>query len=109
MGIGIGQYLTVGVAAALVLIVLWAIPLLQRLTKARQTLTYEVLTLVEVEKHRELQMILQAHNLQVSKSTMAKEKNSVRYLWLAYGKPDNHAAAMQTFMDQDFVQEFHTS
>ncbi len=108
MGIGIGQYLIVGVAALLVLIVLWAIPLLQHLTKARQTLTYDVLTPLQVEKYQDLRNILTTHSLQVTQSTMAKEKNSIRYLWQAYGRPESHAAAMQALMDEDYVQEFHT-
>jgi putative Mg2+ transporter-C (MgtC) family protein len=106
MGIGIGQYLTVGIAAGLVLIVLWAIPLLQRLTRARQTLTYEVRTPARADQHRKLQDILKAHQLQVSQSTMAKDEGGMKYLWQAYGKPESHRAAMQAFMDEEDVQEF---
>ena len=108
MGIGIGQYLIVTVASVLVLLVLWAIPLLQRLTNARETLTYNVLTPLQMDKYRDLQEILKTHGLQVTQSTMDKEKDGIRYLWQAYGKPERHIAAMQAIIDKDYVQEFHT-
>jgi putative Mg2+ transporter-C (MgtC) family protein len=54
LGMGIEQYDLVGLATVLVLIVLWAIPLLQRLAHARQTLTYELLGPAQEEKYQEL-------------------------------------------------------
>ena len=50
MGIGMGQYLMVGVATVLVLIVLWAIPRFQQLTNARRTYVYEAVCPVDENK-----------------------------------------------------------
>ena len=51
MGIGIGQYLMVVLATFLVLVVLWAIPRLQRLSNARRTYTYEAVCALDYEKY----------------------------------------------------------
>lgn len=106
MGIGIGEYTLVAVATALVLIVLWAIPIILRLSNARQTVTYEVLVALHEPNYKDLLEIMQSNRLQVSKSTMSKSAAGINYKWQAYGKPDGHYAAMMAFMDQEAVREF---
>ena len=54
MGIGMGQYLMVGAATVLVLIVLWAIPRFQQLTNARRTYTYEAVCPLNEKKYEAL-------------------------------------------------------
>ena len=106
MGIGLGEYRMIVVATLLVMAVLWAIPLLQRLTNARQTLTYEVLGQVEEKKYQALHDIFSAYKLKITKSTISKEKTGIRYFWRAYGRPDDHTAAMVAFLAEEDVQEF---
>ena len=108
MGIGLGEYLLVGVATVMVLLVLWAIPLLQRLTNARQTLSYEMTVPVDKDRHEEFLAIMETNNLNVSKSTMSKSGSVVNYAWRAYGKPDDHQAAMSALIAEEEVQEFRT-
>ncbi len=109
MGIGIGEYELVAAAAVLVLLVLWAIPLLQRLTNARQTLTYSVVGNGSGLNYEDFLSVMKEHRLTVSKSTMSKDESGVNYVWQAYGKPDNHRAAMQTLMNREDIIEFGTA
>lgn len=106
MGIGIGQYLLVAVATVLVLIVLWAIPYFQRLTNARQTLSYEVFIPLLEPKYEDLFAVMRANNLKVSKNAMSKSETGINYVWQAYGKPDSHRSAMLALMEKEDVKEF---
>jgi len=105
MGIGLGQYMLVGAAAVLVLLVLWAIPLFQRLTNARQTLAYEVLMPDQEPKYEGILSIMDEYSLSVSKSTMSKSPDGFSYAWQAYGKPADHQSAMLALMGQEDVVE----
>lgn len=106
MGIGIGQYGLVVVATLLVLIVLWAIPLLQQLTNARQNLVYDVLIPSQESRHEEFQALMKANGLQISNSTISKNASGIKYTWQAYGKPNDHQAVMMSLLDNEDVEEF---
>jgi len=106
MGIGIGQYGLVIVATILVLFVLWAIPLSQTYLNARQTVTYEVLVSLSEQNHDGLLELMHVNHLNISKSTMSKDAIGIHYAWQAYGKPDDHEAAMLALMAQSDVIEF---
>lgn len=105
MGIGLGQYLLVAVATLLVLLVLWAIPMLQHLTNARQTLSYEVLIPLQEPRHEVLLAMMREHNLRISNSTMSKDASGINYVWQAYGKAADHQAATLALMGQEDVVE----
>jgi putative Mg2+ transporter-C (MgtC) family protein len=105
MGIGLEQYLLVAVATVLVLFVLWAIPLFQRLTNARQTLSYEVMIPEQEPKHEEIVALLLAKNLSISNSKMSKSPSGINYVWQAYGKPADHQEAMLALMNQVNITE----
>jgi uncharacterized membrane protein YhiD involved in acid resistance len=109
MGIGLGQYLLVAVATLLVLLVLWAIPLFQRLTNARQTLSYEVLIPQQEPKYEELLALMRESNLNVAKSTMSKNASGIKYAWQAYGKPADHETAELALMGLEDVVEFRVN
>ena len=93
-------------ATLLVLIVLWGIPLLQNLTNARQTLTYDVLGPLSEPMYEDLLTVMKENSLMVSKNTMSKSASGINYVWQAYGKPDDHQAVMLALMDQEDVKEF---
>lgn len=78
MGIGMGLYFEMGAATVLVLLVLWAIPLLQRLTQARQTLSYDVLVPLDDNNHEALYAIMTENKLTVTDRTMSKEMGGIR-------------------------------
>lgn len=106
MGIGIEQYGLVAVATVLVLIVLWGIPMLQQLSNARQTLSYEVLIPAQEPRYEELQALMKDNNLRVFKSSLSKSSSGINYSWQAYGKPNDHQAAMMSLLDNEDVKEF---
>ena len=109
MGIGMGKYSLVAGATVLVLFVLWPIQYLQRLTNARETLTYEVLRPLSALKYEDLMAVMREHSLTVSRNTMTKNESSISYVWRAYGKPADHEAAMMTLMNQENIIEFNTA
>jgi len=106
MGIGMGKYLMIGTATFLVLLVLWAIPRFQQLTNARRTYTYEVLSPPGEEKYNELTAVMQQNSLTISEGIMAKEDGMMKYIWRAYGRPEDHMVAMLTFRDDQEISEF---
>jgi predicted metal-dependent hydrolase len=61
---------------------------------------------VQKEKNRELYGILKDHDLRVAQSTLSKEKEGIKYIWRAYGKPDDHTSAMLALVTEEDVQEF---
>lgn len=102
---GIGQYLMVGVATMLVLLVLWFVPYLMRLSHARRTLTYNVLGPPEEMVYAEFSAIMEANRLQVTDSTKGREPEGIRYIWRAHGRPADHDAAMMALMQDRSVRE----
>lgn len=106
MGIGIGQYWLVAAATVLVLIVLLVIPMLQILANARETLVYDVLVPSHELRQEELLALMEANQLQVSEKTLSKSAAGINYVWQAYGKPDDHQAAMLALMEQDEIEAF---
>jgi putative Mg2+ transporter-C (MgtC) family protein len=106
MGIGMGQYLMVGVATLLVLVVLWVIPRFQQLTQARKTYTYEVVCPLDENKYDELHGVLKGNGLQVSEGTISKKGEQMTCVWRAYGKPKDHEAAELSLLADRDVYEF---
>lgn len=109
MGLGLGQYLVVLAAAALVLVVLWAVPRLQQLVHARQSLTYEVTCSAIEAKPDDLLNLLQSNGLQITRATVGKEGNRLKYIWTANGKPESHMATMSALLDDPDIHDFHVS
>lgn len=106
MGIGMGQYLMVAVATLLVLIVLWAIPRLQRLSNARKTYTYEAVCELDDEKYHQLSGVITGNDLHITQETVSKKGDQMRCEWRVYGKPDNHETTMVLFLRDRDVHEF---
>jgi putative Mg2+ transporter-C (MgtC) family protein len=106
MGIGMGQYLMVGAATVLVLIVLWAIPRFQQLTNARRTYTYEAVCPLDEEKYEALYGVMKGNGLRVSDGTISKKGERMTCQWRAYGRPDRHEATMISFLADGDVHEF---
>jgi len=106
MGIGVSQYSLVIVATVLVLIVLWAIPYLQNLTNARQTLTYEVVVPRLEPKHDALMTVIRENHLKITMSTMSKDASGISCGWTAHGKADEHQAATLVLLNQEDITEF---
>jgi putative Mg2+ transporter-C (MgtC) family protein len=106
MGIGLGYYQPVAVATILVLIILWAIPRIQQITQSRQTTTYQITTSLEERVHDRLWKTLEENGLAVISGPIEKVEERFTYVFRVSGKPDQHQAAMLSFVDDPEVQEF---
>ena len=106
MGIGIGMYALVGVGTLLILVILWGIPRLAILTKARTTLTYQATCLLDEKKYEELSALFRTAQLTINNQTISKRGDRMLCSWQVYGSPDKHELAMQTFIKDSAVQEF---
>ena len=106
VGIGLQEYALVAVAAAIVLFVLWGVPLSRQAGGALQTLAYEALGPDDAIRQNELHELLRGHDLRVIRTTIAKEEGGIRYTWQATGRRHNHQAAMEELIGNDLVREF---
>lgn len=106
MGIGFGQYTIVLVSVALVLVILWGIPRLRFLVKARQTLYYEVVFQIDDRQVPDLSELFGAHNLDVNANTLAKKEGGMQCTWQAYGSPAAHEQLQQALLADPDVTEF---
>ena len=94
MGIGIEQYALVGIATVLVLVVLWLIPHVQRLTNARQTLTYEIVSPIDEKKFEALSQQFKDDGLTVNQAIISKKEKQMTCIWRVYGSPKKHDRLM---------------
>lgn len=107
MGIGLGYYLVVTVATALVLAVLWAVPRWQQLTQASQSYTYEITCSANNTVYNDTIYLLEGNGLRITRATMAKEGDKLIYIWTAHGKPENHRATMSALLANPDIHDFH--
>ena len=106
MGIGIGMYTLVVVGTLLVFGILWGIPRLAILTKARTTVTYQATCQLDKQKYADLTAIFHTAKLTVNKQTLTKRGEQMICIWQVYGDPDSHNEVMQKFIHDPTVIEF---
>ncbi len=107
VGIGIEAYGVTLTAAVLVMMVLWAIPLLRYVTKASQTMVYEAIGPVGDVRREQLLELMSQHGLKVTRSTMAKTPDGIQYVWQALGRTTAHDSAQLALLENPDVREFH--
>lgn len=105
MGIGIGEYLIVGVATILVVVILWFVPQLLGLLRVRRTITYTVLGPLEEMIYTDIYAVMEVNRLHVTNSTKGKEADGLRYTWQAYGRPADHDEAALALMQDERIRE----
>jgi putative Mg2+ transporter-C (MgtC) family protein len=107
MGIGGGDYLLSGVAAGLILIVLWIFPKFEGwIDGIRETRTYQVTCSVDHEKFVQLEATFQQCDLYVKGHKQIKRGDEMICTWEAFGAPKNHDRLVETIFDDDDVKEF---
>ena len=109
MGIGIGMYVIVAAGTLLVFVILWGVPRLALLTKARTTLTYQATCLLDEQKYDELTGFFHTANLTINNQTVSKRGDQMICIWQVYGAPDNHEQVMQRFITDPAVIEFKSA
>lgn len=107
IGIGLGEYLIVIVATALVMAVLWFVPYVRRISRGPQTLAYEASGPADRVRQDELVALLESRGLAVLRSTLAKSDDSIHYTWTAVGRSDAHQTVMRELVSSDMVSEFN--
>ncbi len=106
MGIGIGQYLAVGLATAVALVVLWGFPKLDILSKARDDYTYEIVAPFEKAKFEVLVSKFNEVGLKLTRQVIEKKGDKMIITWQAYGSPESHNKLMQMFLADPEIDEF---
>jgi putative Mg2+ transporter-C (MgtC) family protein len=109
MGIAIGMFEVVLVATIGVLIILWGVPLVQRLSKTPSTHTYVTVTTLNEAKYDELLASLKARGLRVTSRSVAKAGDSMTCTWRVRGTSTAHEAAARMLINDPEVNEFHAS
>jgi len=107
MGIGGGYILFSGVAAVVVLIVLWVFPGLEaRLDRAREYRTYEITCGVSPVKLEELEKAFRDCGLRIVSRKQTRRGDQMIVVWAASGTLERHAElARLLFADSD-IGEF---
>lgn len=108
MGVGGGQYVLVGVATTLVLVVLWLFPYIShRIKTLTDEKTYVVTCAASNKKLAELQALFSKCDLTVKSFQRAKKDDQMICTWDTTGKPACHEALVKRLFDDPQVNEFH--
>jgi putative Mg2+ transporter-C (MgtC) family protein len=106
MGIGLGYYLLVGVAAAVVLLILWAFPRFDIRYRANDSFAYEVIALYDESRYKRFMQYFEENDLKIDKHSLAKKGTDMVCFWRSVGKPEGHERLMHAFMNDPEVKEF---
>jgi len=106
MGIGIELYGLVAVGTILILLIMWGVPGLAILTRARKTEAYRAVCLMDEEKYEELTGQFQEARLTINSKMLAKQNERMICTWQVYGNPDDHDRVKGQFYADPAVLEF---
>lgn len=107
MGIGIGQYVIVGAATLLVLVILWGVPRISAISGTRNTLVFEAVFPLDEQKFHVLTQQFEAENLTIVAQTLAKKGDNMVCTWRVYGDSDSQINMMRALMADPAVIEFN--
>ena len=106
MGIGLGDYLLVGVTTALVLLILWTFPRLNIWQRANDSFAYDVIALYDESRYKRFMQLFEENDLKIDKHSLAKKGTDMVCFWQSIGKPESHERLMRAFMNEPEVKEF---
>ncbi len=107
MGIAIGEYVMITVATCVMLAILWAIPVIRRLANARETLTYEIITPINVGKYDHLLELLENNTLRLTQENLSKDGDRMTCHWRVYGTHGNHKRVMVALLSDPEIDSCH--
>lgn len=107
MGIALSEYTLVLVSTLLVLAILWAIPYLRRLRNLRETLTYEFVAPIDLDKYDVYLELLDDNNLRLTQENLSKDGDRMTCRWRVYGAHGNHKLAMIALLKDPDVESCH--
>lgn len=106
MGIGAGQYLLVGLATGLILLILWLFPLLEHgINLLREARTYEVLLPLHSQRAEEIRDRFRHVGLRVLTQKEQKTREGLVLVIATIGRPRNHARLVQMLIPDSEILE----
>ena len=109
MGIGVEDYLLVGLTTALVLLILWTFPRFDIMLRANDSFTYETIAPFDESRYLHFMQRFEENELKILKHSLAKKGTNMECVWQAVGKPERHERLIHTFMNDPEVEEFTVS
>lgn len=106
MGIGVGEYMLVGMATFLTLIVLWFFPNLENwLDRIREMVTYEISLPVGSPRRESLLETFIACGVRVYRQQEIKTGNALVFILRTTGRMENHRRLVNTLLSDPEVLE----
>ena len=109
MGIGLEDYLLVGVTTAVVLLILWTFPRFDFKLLANDSFTYEASAPFDESRYLHFTQRFEENELKIMKGSVAKKGTNMECVWQAVGKPERHERLIHAFMNDPEVEEFSVS
>jgi putative Mg2+ transporter-C (MgtC) family protein len=109
MGIGLGEYLLVGVTTAVVLLILWTFPRFDIKLQANDRFTYETIAPFDESRYLHFMQRFEENDLKILKHSLAKKGTAMVCVWRTSGKPERHERLVHAFMNDPDVEEFTVS
>jgi putative Mg2+ transporter-C (MgtC) family protein len=109
MGIGLEDYLLVGLTTAVVLLILWTFPRFDVKLQANDSFTYETIAPFDESRYLHFVQRFEENELKILKQSLAKKGSDMVCIWQAVGKPERHERLIHAFMNDPEVEEFTVS
>jgi len=109
MGIGVEDYLLVGLTTALVLLILWTFPRFDIMLRANDSAAYKIIAPYDETRYLHFMQRFEENELKILKHSLAKKGSDMVCVWQAVGKPERHERLIHTFMNDPEVEEFSVS
>ena len=109
MGIAIGMYGLVVASTIGVLLILWAVPLIQRRSNAPTTMVYVVTTAQSEDMYDRLLSKVRDQGLRVTKQDVSKGPGTMTCTWRVQGTTSKHDQAARMMLSDPDVKEFHAA
>ncbi len=108
MGIGMGEYLLVGVTTVMVLVILWTFPAFERrIGQVQEGRTYEFTCLTKAAKLQQLENWLSQYHLQLRNQKRVKRGDKLTCSWEVWGTCPGHELFVDKLLADDEIEEFH--
>lgn len=109
MAAGLGLYPLCALSTALALVVLWMLPRLDWLGKARTNYTYEVTAPYDPAQYDAFCQRFTAAGLRIAKHYLGRAGSDMVGVWHTLGRPEDHLRVMHLFVSDPGVKVFRVS
>jgi putative Mg2+ transporter-C (MgtC) family protein len=107
MGIGMGQYLFSISATAILLVVLFVFPKIEKgVAMLSETRTYQVTVTDDLSKLERIQNYLLENHLRIRRQKQSRHGNRIVSVWQTYGRTKNHDRVIEIMLSDIDIEEF---